>query len=409
MKKIFILIFILAFVFPLMAQDEGDYEEEDGKEQPVERQPVFRVSGVAKSGVLWSEAQDEGREKEYSKTEIRNNDGDSGNQQGRFRVDMDYDNGKNLGFRARIDWETWNGTEPDKWGYAFGYGNFFKDQLTISVGKLGGSPWGTGGPEMWRELESLGQGGIRVEWKPAFIPKKAGEFNIGFVLNSFDQPAEASSGRKDATLLHILGESVLGISYTHKYAHARFAFRLDSDWDNKLRKYEDEGGKLVYRVEERIIQKYLPGFQIWALGYFDGIGAKAEKEEDMKEYLDFRNWFFIQYDHKWCTAQIRLGYDWVDKRSIFYAKPSLYWKFLNNLINVGASFTIAQDFGDRINPDAPFQYIQVEPKLQLNFTSSYFAFVYNYKRAYKEDYPEARGKDPIRQEQFINLRFCLYF
>lgn len=407
MKKIFILFLVLAFAFPLMAQ-ETDYEEgEAAAPEPEKREPVLRLSGEAKTGILWEERQDAGKEKDVSQVRLHSKD-DAGGNTGRFRVNFDYDNGGGIGFRARLNWEQFNDATPD-WSYGFGYGNFFKNQLTVSVGKLGGSPWGTGGPEMWKELEVSREGGMRVEWKPNFIPKKAGEFNLGFVLNYLDDPDEASVSR-DASFLDILSETIIGISYTHKYAHARFAFRFDSDLDSKQRMDgKIEGGKLIYRVEERIIQKYLPGFQIWGLGYFVGVGA----EED--QFYNFVNWFFVQYDASFkkapdlFTAQVRLGYDYVASRQVVHLKPNIYFHFLNKLISVGAAFLIGFEFGNKINPDAPYQYIEVEPRLQINFQSSYIAFVYNWRRQYLTYYPEAGNLDPIRQSQYMNLRFCIYF
>jgi hypothetical protein len=75
---------------------------------------------------------------------------------------------------------------------------------------------------------------------------------------------------------------------------------------------------------------------------------------------------------------------------------------------VGASFYIANDFGDnRINNDAPFTELQVEPKLQLNFTNAYVAFTYNYKLKYKQ--PQTGVADPVERFQTMNLRVGISF
>jgi len=371
----------------------------------------LKVSGEAKSGILWEEAQNEGMPVDISKVRLNSKD-DAGSGEGRVRINLDYDNGNNFGLRVRIDWEGWNSKEPDNWRYSFGYGNFFNNQLTVSVGKLGASPWGTGGPEMWTELEVGLYGGMRVEWKPAFIPEQYGKFNIGFVLNYLDDVSEATNQR-DATLIDILQESVLGFSYTHDLFHIRFAYRLDSEMDNRLRESTKEGDKMVYRVEERFLKNYLPGLQLWALGNLVGIGAESE------DYYYFRNWFFAEYSPPELgslvspfTAQIRFGLNQTEARGEYYIKPSFYWNFIGQQdfkVSVGAMFGYAQDFGKRINDDAPYTWIEFEPKIQLNFSSSYIALAYNLKKSYKAPYPEARGADPIRQEQYINLRFCIYF
>jgi hypothetical protein len=56
--------------------------------------------------------------------------------------------------------------------------------------------------------------------------------------------------------------------------------------------------------------------------------------------------------------------------------------------------------------------MEVEPKIQLNFTSSNIAFVYNWRQEYMgATWAEAvaLGKEPIKRTQYLNLRFCIYF
>jgi hypothetical protein len=410
--KILSMFLTVALVMALLLTAVPAFAEEGGG---------LKVSGEAKSGVYWQKTQDQGAEPEAEVT-MRNRDGDSGDGQGRFRLNLDYDNGNNFGMRARIDWHTWSDPYPDRWSYAYGYGNFFSNQMTVSVGKLGGSPWGSGGPEMWKELEQTTQaGGMRVEWKPAFIPEKYGKLNAGFVLNYFN--ADRDQGDQDikVNLVAVLRESVIGVSYTHDVGLIRFAYRLDSNIDgvqgNKdgpdRGKGEDE---FVYRVEERVLTRYLPGFQIWALGHLQGIFDVHN--EDVRWY---RNWFFTQYDPPELfglstpfTAQIRLGHEKILSRDIILIKPSFYWHFSigehQKLISVGAAYTWTQDFGEgRIDGDHPYYYMEIEPKVQLNFTSSYIAFVYNWRREYFHDYLKVEGYDPIRQIQYMNLRFGIYF
>jgi len=126
----------------------------------------------------------------------------------------------------------------------------------------------------------------------------------------------------------------------------------------------------------------------------------------------FQNWLFFQYAPDQFTAQVRVGYDYIESRSDFYIKPSFYWNFFDKLISVGASFQYCQDFGEgKIYSGSPYRYIEIEPKVQLNFTSSYVAFAYNWKQEYiNPNYPELKpGKEPLKQTQWMNLRFCIYF
>jgi hypothetical protein len=380
----------------------------------------FTISGEVKTGLFWSEFKDglnDPIEKSYFHS--RDDAGDDYNGKttlpvpGRFQVDMAYSN-NNVGFKTRIRWERWAYDQNIPiFYYAFGYGNFFDDQLTISLGKLGSygtsstSPWGTGGPEMWKELEVSTVGGIRFEIKPWFIPG----LNAGFVVNYFDSNRDQVASKED-TILDYLMESIIGVSYTHDLFHVRFAYRLDSDRDIRENgggktTTTNEGGELIYRVEEYVLQNYLPGFSIWALGYFVGVGAEAA------DFITFQNWLFTQYEPNNFVAQIRFGFDVRDTRYVFHVKPSFYWKFFDNLINVGASFWYGQDFGEgKIYKDSPYEYMEVEPKIQVNFIpGSYVALVYNYRTQYKLDNPDYQAKNmlPIHTRQWVNLRFCIKY
>jgi hypothetical protein len=364
----------------------------------------LKLSGEAKSGIYWEQWQVESQDME-AEVKLHNKD-DAGGGQGRFRLNLDYDNGNGFGFKTRFDWENWVEKYPSNWTYAFGYGNFFDKQAVVSVGKLGASPWGTGGPEMWKNLEDGTYGGMRVE----FIPEAVPGLNVGFVLNYYD--SDRDQGWDDAepvTILNLLQESVIGVSYTHDLFHIRVAYRMDGSMDS-IQSNKQNGGlgedSLVYRVEERILQKYLPGLQIWALGHLFGLSAKVD------EIKWYRNWGFIQYAPDLFTAQIRVGYEYIDSRSDFLVKPSFYFNLFDKMLNVGAAFAFDQDFGvGKLYPGSPYRFIEVEPKIQFNFTSSYVAFAYNFRQEYVSTTGLSLkpGKEPIKQTQWMNLRFCIYF
>ena len=366
-------------------------------------EPKLRLDGEVKTGIFWKEFQDEGKPVDTNVRLHSKDDAGGEGDQGRFRLNVDYDRGDGFGFKARLQWQNWMENAP-QWPYAFGYGNFLDEQMFVSIGKLGGSPWGTGGPEKWKELETASGGGMRIEWRPSFVP---GKLNTGFVLNWFDAPMEATGATTYATLTDILMESVLGLSYANDYFLFRFAYRLDSKLDRALRgteEYGEEGGKLVYRFEEHMLNRVVPGFSIWALGVWEGVGA-----DDPMFYL-FENWLFIQYAPDLFTVQIRLGYDVIESRDIIHVKPSFFLNLFDKQINIGSSFWYGQDYGEgKMFEGSPFLYMEVEPKVQFNFSHSYIAFVFNFRREYIKPYPEARGADPIRQTQWMNLRFCIYY
>jgi hypothetical protein len=369
----------------------------------------IKFGGEVKTGIFWKEFQVVGDPVDTN-TRIHSMD-DAGGEgdQGRVRLNIDYDNGKNFGIRIRYQQQNLTDSNP-QFPYAFGYGNFFEDQMTVAIGKLGGSPWGTGGPEEWKELENAAGGGMRIEWKPSFIPEHVGKLNAGFVLNYYNGVREAADPNDRQTLLNILGESVIGVSFTHDLFMVRAAYRFDDTVDvrerGSLEAGDVEGGDMVYRVEERVLRTLLPGLNVWALGYLEGVSANKP------ELQMFKNWLFAEYTPDLFTAQLRFGYDFISARSRFHVKPSFYWNFFDKLVSVGASFWYAQDFGDgKIYKGSPFEFIELEPKIQINFSSSYIAFVYNWRQEYVslETAKNARGAEPIKQTQRMNLRFCIYY
>jgi len=297
------------------------------------------------------------------------------NQQGRFRVNFNIEKGI-LGAKFRFETTSWaGGASAANWGYAFLYGNFFDEQFRVSAGKLGDSPWAIGDPYLLdKELDTTM--GIRFEYMPLFAPG----LNVGFVLNDWNTTAPSTAKFTD-----LLQETVLGLSYTHDYFHLRLAYRMDSEADTtKTIAYaEDQGGMLVYRLEERILRQYLPDFQIWANGYFEEIGHKQ------KNLLRGKNRLYVQYDPDNFTARLRFGYNVVntlqlkynlDKpRQYFSAGADFYYKLFNDLLNVGMAFDFAKDFGaDGVASDS-YLHWYIEPQARLNLGNGiYLALVYRY-------------------------------
>jgi hypothetical protein len=148
----------------------------------------------------------------------------------------------------------------------------------------------------------------------------------------------------------------------------------------------------------------VPGLSIWALGSLVGL---IDVHNDSVRY--YRNWAFIQYAPELFTAQVRVGFDHELNKSVLHVRPNFYWYFFDRLLSAGAMFQYARDFGDGVWEGSPFYFIEIEPKIQLNFTSSYIALAYNFQRKYVNWVPAMGAADPIQQTQWINLRFCIYF
>jgi hypothetical protein len=399
MKKLLTLLMLAALAAGIAAQE-------------------FKINGEVKTGLLMTKTEDQispkGDSGNTTKTKAGSKD-DAGSGSGRFRINMEYSVDDSYGIKARLEMENWGGqtggSKAPDWTYAFGFVNVLDDQFTLSLGKLGASPWGTGGPELWKELESIATlGGMRLEWKPAFIPEQYGKLNIGFVVNDFDGYTDMQGYTEPVTFLDVLQESVIGVSYTHDLFHARFAYRFDSEAD-KGRDSESaqEGGTIAYRVEEHALEQFLPGLSIWALGYWYGIGA-PEVNKDMYEV---ENWLFFQYAPDFLTAQIRVGYDVMANQQIVHVRPSVYGHFFDRLLTVGAMFYYGQDFGDfQMHEGSPYFKMAFEPLIQLNITpNSYVAAAYNWERKYVHETVDhiARNLTPVTQTQWVNIRVGLTY
>jgi hypothetical protein len=304
--------------------------------------------------------------------------------------------------KIRFQETGWAKTTQVRWAdfpHAFAYGNFLDEQIKVSAGRLGDSPWGMGGPEKWDTLdEELNTIAIRTEFKPAFVPG----LNVGFVLNDWNNGIPI--GKADENILSLLQESILGASYDHKYFGIRLAYRLDSTADKNnttsFMEESNEGEELIYRVEERLLQTLLPGFQIWANGHYKGINCGSAFE------LDYTNWLYVEYAPAPFTAQFRLGYDTAGsekdgKREVLHARGSFYYNILS-FLSAGVSGYYAQDYGLKKSPDSPFSEWSVEPKVKVTFGDSYTELVYHYGSEYTK-------ADVEEKTHWVNLRLVFTF
>ena len=372
---------------------------------------TFVIDGEAKTGIFWQETINRmAEETDYSRigdgVRLHSRD-DAGGNDGRFRINMKYTDASGyLGFQARLNWEQFNNAPVNgpNWSYAYAWGSFFKDQFLLSLGKLGNSPYGSGGPEMWRELEITHFAGMRFEWKPNFFP---GDLNLGLVINWIDDIADAGMDR-EPTIWDPLLESVFGLSYTNDWFHIRGAYRLDSELDQGAARsgldIKKEGTKAVYRVEEYVLKNLAPklNMSVWALGEFIGIAS-----ENPEICFRSRNWFFYQYAPGNLITQARFGLEATGLKKEGFIRPVISYKFINGLLEPRLEGTYAFDLSEeREWPDSKYLYYQLKPMLQVNFApGAYVALEYFYEMRMSYPYPFP----PEKQTQWINLRSGIRF
>lgn len=338
-------------------------------------------SGEVKSGVYW-ENMKEGDGESKDTAQLGNNDDAGYPGPGRIRLNAELKKAA-IGFKVRWETSAFQNNIAPNWSYAYAYGNFINDQIKLSAGKLGDSPWATGGYEINSSLDD-GKAGLRTEVKPGFLPG----LNLGFVLNE----ADATLGQADKTVETLLGETIIGVSYVHEFFEVRFAYRFDSKNDMNLLK--DEGSKFVYRVEEKILNNFVPGLSVWANGKYDGLAAEEEGVTRMV------NWVYLQYASGSLDTQLRMGFDLGYKKSVFTIKPVVSYN-ITDILTLRLTFQYDKDTGEIAIP-SPYTTLAVEPLVRINFGPMYVDFAYGYNSAYT-------AEDRVKTTHYANLRFVYTF
>jgi len=362
----------------------------------------LEISGEMKTGFYWEQISVDGKKTE-EKVVMHNND-DAGSNEGRFRLNLHVHSENNMGMKVRFEQLVWEDISDTQWAYAMAYGNFLDNQLRVTIGKLGESPWGAGGPDLWDELDN--KVGIRTEIMPDFLPG----LDVGFVLGDFNEaPYNPDVENK---LVDLLRETVFGVAYTNDYFHGRVSFRLDGEQDNisfstyNPGNYMEDNMSLIFRLEERIIRKYLPGFSIWANGYLKGLGEDPDTDPRDSTY-SYRSYLYIDYSPEAFSARLSAGLQAGKGLQTFYGRAQFYYNIFS-FLSLGAAGNYRQLFGENAPDDGkPFAMWGVEPQLRVTFNpNAYVAFVYNYGQQYMTT---GVGPRVLQDKQWINLRAVYTF
>jgi len=369
---------------------------------------IIELSGEIKTGLFFEQREFNGETQ--SRNAVYNNDGDSGNNEGRIRFGIAMHT-KGIGIRTRFSQQSFpyrskgiNDTDVSKAvvDFAYIYGNLFNSQLKISAGLLGESPWGTGGPELGKELEYSGLApvtGIRFEWKPLGTLRG---LNMGVVLNRADEtvPNDAKEAFGDLFM-----ESILGIAYEHKYFAFRFAYRFDRGLESPAAVINGE--KLVYRIEERLLWRLLPGMSVSANGYGEAINAGGNRARATPGFI--QNWLYISYAPEYFSMGLNVGYNdgfELDAQKMEF-RPYFYYNIIPNQLIAGLMGGMEMGFnGGKSFEDVFYNFWFVEPQIKVIVNNNfYFAAVYRYQSgAYGT---ETSYKDQITN--WVNLRLGFTF
>jgi len=404
--KKYLLLMLLVFVLIgfAFAQDMEDETEEEAPKKIV----TVEYNGELKTGLYWMKQSTTGQPEDEEEGRFHNND-DAGNNFGRARFDINMYADRipgavvdRIGMKLRFEQTGWGPANFVNLGYVYGYGEIFDGMLGFRLGKLDGNPWAAGGPDIWQQLDG-GLIGFRFEHVTKYIPERFGYFNVGFTINNYNNSQYMERKDLDTSLFtDILKETVIGIAYTHKYAHARFSWRFDGGID-VYNADVSEGMELMYRIEERFLQTKVPGFQIFLNGWYKGIFTG---DPDVQLY---RNWFYTNWDHKWFSSQIRIGY----LQGVNHHELQTRFQFYFNIfkwMSLGFSTMFQVDFGDTRVEGASYKLFNIEPQLRFTLApGTYMAFVYNFQNE-PVTIPHPDG-DYLGQKKthWINIRMVLTF
>jgi hypothetical protein len=361
----------------------------------------FLFSGEMKTGVYWESRQRAGEDSPTQLMELGNTDDAGGfnprrgdyHIPGRFRLNLEFKPIPTMGFKVRFEDAKFTGGTI-AWAYSYAYGSFLEDQLKLSAGKLGDSPWETGGPEISSSIDqSFGNSfaGIRTEYKPSFLPG----LNIGFVLNPISHMIDTT--KHDYDFAMFMGETVLGVAYTNDLFHLRFAWRLDGEDKDNVQ--GEDGHSMVYRVEEKALRKFVPGLSIFANGLWTGM------VNGTGDYINYKNWLYIAFAEYNIDAQLRVGYEVANlQNGDFYKKlltikPLVFYSF-TPMLSAALTFIFEKDFGELSPVD--YDNITIEPQIRATFNpNAYVAFAYGYQRL-----PTITA---VEIANYINLRLVYSF
>ena len=369
----------------------------------------FTFSGEVKTGFYTEQTKDQSGTQ--SKNKIHNNDGDSG-REARIRLNLNMET-EYFGMRTRYTQFNFEAENNFLTEFIYAYADLYDKQFRICAGMLGESPWGAGGPDLWAEVDD--QLGMRFEWKPNFVPG----LNLGVVLNTFN--AKGMQPNKPALkFTDILLDSVLGIAYENDFFAFRFAYRMDTPADWAFQ--GDEGSAFVYRLEERILSRWLPGFQIFLNGQYYGIGAIISERQD------WVNWVYIQYNHNSLSAYFYIRHyenmkieriksddgegniEYFKFResegSTLRFKTGFLYKLFDDLLSIGTGLGMEIGIGNtKINPASFYNFWWVEPQVRFNFNSNaYVALVYSFQDGYNKQIDVFKSTT-----NWLNIRLCYYF
>ena len=366
----------------------------------------LNISGEIKTGLFWDNVHFDGEDP--SKSARLHHNEDAGSNEGRFRMDMHLQTEGNFGMRVRFEQESWTGSPPIRWDYAYAYGNFIDNQLGVTAGLLGLSPWTKKSRDILEELETFG---IRFEFKPNATPG----LNFGLTLNRFNKfDTRILPGEDEVrTLANLLLESVFGVTYKNDFFEGMFSWRLDGDYDHSRQVFQgtdvirfNEGHEFMYYLSPTIVSTIVPYLSVWANGWWTGLVNDDVHDEDKS----FRNWLYAEYNPENFIAELALGLEINGTDSHFFRTRAGFYYNIFPFLSAGSAFRMNLNFGDNIPDfDTFYRLITIEPEVRVTLGTAVFSLVYSFSHGYIVVPTDNVPKTGMGTNHWINLRAVISF
>jgi hypothetical protein len=245
--------------------------------------------------------------------------------------------------------------------YAFGTAGFLDSQVVVSVGRIDGTPWASGGVTD----VSVGSGaGARFEFKPAFLEG----LDLGFYLPATfgSDPSGAATALATVGVADYFSELVFGVAYAAAdLVDVRLGFQLDGDGDEAAN--AQAGATFIWGLGLEFLKPVAPGLSVWLDGQIRGIGG------DTKVYYTEGHGNTDDAGYTTNNA-IKIGYT-DGKLSAYVSADFETWK------DQGTILGVFPDISYQVTP-----WLKPGVYAELYFTS--------YEDVVKTPYKAATGEDP---------------
>jgi hypothetical protein len=161
--------------------------------------------------------------------------------------------------------------------YAFGTFGLLDDQISVSIGRIDGALWGSGGPA---DKSSDAVSGIRFEFKPGILPGLSAGFSLPAVITRTLDTTVTPNIYKSVVPVEpadYFSELIFGVKYAlADILDVRLGLQLDGDndakWDDGNVVLEEDGTKFHWGLSPTILGTFVPGLSVWVDMGIAGLG-----------------------------------------------------------------------------------------------------------------------------------------